>query len=144
MVVEGIFCKQEINPPYVNFISVILDISKNPFQFLDRTIVIQGETFHYYDISQFEQFAKLPFSIRILLESAVRNCDGNFQMKDSDVLTILNWVKYKGLGSDDEKEYEIPFKPARVIMQDANGVPAGKILNIYKYRKRKTLTNRLL
>lgn len=57
----------------------------------------------------------------------MRNCDGNFQIKEADVLTILNWVTYKGLAAaDDHKEYEIPFKPARVIMQDANGVPAGE------------------
>lgn len=99
---------------------------RNPFQLLEKTLIIDHETFHYYDISQLENFSKLPFSIRVLLESAVRNCDGNFQVKESDVKTILNWVTYKGSETTDHKEYEIPFKPARVIMQDANGVPAGE------------------
>lgn len=103
-----------------------LEIPKNPFKFLDKTLVIDGETFHYFDISHFENIATLPFSIQVLRESAIRNCDGKSEIKESDVMTILNWVTYKGLDTNDHKEYEIPFKPARVIMQDANGVPAGE------------------
>ncbi|KAG4077837.1 hypothetical protein HA402_013771 [Bradysia odoriphaga] len=99
-------------------------MSRNPFNFLEKKLIIDGETFHFYDISHFENASKLPFSIRVLLESAIRNCDGNFQIKESDVLTILNWEAYKGCETNDENEYEIPFKPARVILQDANGVPA--------------------
>ena len=39
-----------------------------------------------------KRLAKLPFSIRVLLESAIRNCD-EFSVKKSDVETILNWQK---------------------------------------------------
>lgn len=53
----------------------------------------------------------LPFSIRVLLESAVRNCDG-FQIKKSDVDNILKWRENQG------KNVEIPFKPSRVLLQD--------------------------
>lgn len=60
----------------------------------------------------------MPFSIKILLESAVRNCDG-FQVKDSDVKKILDWEINQA--SDD---VEVAFKPARVILQDLTGVPA--------------------
>lgn len=60
---------------------------------------------------------KLPYSIRILLESALRNCD-EFSVKAEDVEKILNWVKTS------EQSIEIPFKPARVILQDFTGVPA--------------------
>jgi aconitate hydratase len=59
----------------------------------------------------------LPYSIRVLLESAVRNCD-EFNVQSSDVDTILNWVKTSQADTD------IPFKPARVILQDFTGVPA--------------------
>lgn len=52
----------------------------------------------------------LPYSIRILLEAAVRNCD-NFQVHEEDVEKILDWNKTAG-------EVEIPFKPARVLLQD--------------------------
>jgi len=54
---------------------------------------------------------KLPYSIRVLLESAIRNCDG-FQVLEKDVENILNWKE------NQTKNVEIPFKPARVILQD--------------------------
>lgn len=60
---------------------------------------------------------KLPYSIRVLLESAIRNCD-EFNVKKADVEKILNWVE------NSTKDVEIPFKPARVILQDFTGVPA--------------------
>ena len=46
----------------------------------------------FFDISALDasKYARLPFSIRVLLESAVRNCD-NFQVQESDVGKILNW-----------------------------------------------------
>lgn len=59
---------------------------------------------------------KLPYSIRVLLESAVRNCD-EFEVKTQDVENILDWEKKA------PKQIEIPFKPARVILQDFTGVP---------------------
>ncbi|KAG9159735.1 hypothetical protein Leryth_007755 [Lithospermum erythrorhizon] len=59
---------------------------------------------------------KLPYSIRILLESAIRNCDG-FQVKKEDVEKIIDWEKTS------PKLVEIPFKPARVLLQDFTGVP---------------------
>ena len=52
----------------------------------------------------------LPYSIRYLLEAAIRNCDG-FQVNKEDVEKILDWVKTS------PKQVEIPFKPARVILQ---------------------------
>lgn len=52
----------------------------------------------------------LPYSIRYLLESAIRNCD-NFQVLKEDVEKILDWEKTS------PKQVEIPFKPARVILQ---------------------------
>ncbi|EDO44943.1 predicted protein [Nematostella vectensis] len=60
---------------------------------------------------------RLPFSIRILLESAVRNCD-NFQVHQKDVENILDWEK------NQEQAVEIPFTPSRVVLQDFTGVPA--------------------
>ncbi|XP_028060289.1 aconitate hydratase, cytoplasmic isoform X2 [Camellia sinensis] len=60
---------------------------------------------------------KLPYSIRILLESAIRNCD-NFQVTKDDVEKIIDWE------NTSPKQVEIPFKPARVLLQDFTGVPA--------------------
>lgn len=63
------------------------------------------------------RYQKLPYSIRVLLESAIRNCD-NFNVKPEDVETILNWKVTS------PNDVEIPFKPARVLLQDFTGVPA--------------------
>lgn len=59
---------------------------------------------------------KLPFSIRILLENVLRNHD-NFSVTDEHLDTLINWDPS---GTDKE----VPFKPARVLMQDFTGVPA--------------------
>lgn len=65
---------------------------------------------------------QLPFSIRVLLESAVRNCD-NFHVLQKDVDSILNWSLLKG-DANHQTDTEVSFKPARVILQDFTGVPA--------------------
>lgn len=82
-------------------------------------MTVGDKTYQYYDLIGLndERLAKLPFSIRVLLESAVRNCD-EFNVKKTDVETILDWQK------NAELSVEIPFKPARVILQDFTGVPA--------------------
>src|SRR5438552_279075 len=61
-------------------------------------------------------FGRLPFSIKVLLESALRNCDG-FQVTEEDVARLAGWSPKAG------ESAEIPFKPARVILQDFTGVP---------------------
>lgn len=53
---------------------------------------------------------RLPYSIRILLESAIRNCD-EFAVKAKDVEKIIDWE------NTSPKLVEIPFKPARVLLQ---------------------------
>ena len=96
-------------------------LDANPYKFLERSIDIDGVNYVYYDIAHFEEISKLPFSIRVLLESLVRNAD-NFHIKETDVQTILKWVQYKGEGSvEKDTEHEVPFKPARVLLQDFTG-----------------------
>ncbi len=68
------------------------------------------------DLSKFDQIKNLPFSIRILLENAVRNQDG-LAVTKQHVDTLAHWDP-RGTSKD------IPFKPARVLMQDFTGVPA--------------------
>jgi len=63
------------------------------------------------------RYEKLPFSVRVLLESAVRNCD-NFQIFKKDVEALLNWEETQN------NSVEFPFRPARTILQDFTGVPA--------------------
>ena len=58
----------------------------------------------------------LPYSIRILLENAIRNYDG-FAVTEEHLETLLNWKDTAG-------SKDIPYSPARVLMQDFTGVPA--------------------
>lgn len=64
----------------------------------------------------FKDPAKLPFSIKVLLESALRNCD-NYQVTSRDIEKLTNWAP------NNKELQEIAFKPGRVILQDFTGVP---------------------
>ena len=60
--------------------------------------------------------AKLPYSIRILLEAVLRGCDG-YAVTEPDVKNLAGWNATASAG------IEVPFKPARVVLQDFTGVP---------------------
>ena len=83
-----------------------------------RELVVDGKSYRYSSLTDFPegQVEQLPFSIRILLENVLRNHDG-FSITDEHVNTLLNW-------SPLPVEKDIPFKPARILMQDFTGVPA--------------------
>src|SRR4030067_539956 len=70
---------------------------------------------------------RLPFSIRILLEAALRQCNEK-EIKRIDVLNIGAWKSFSTSSSNKNQVLltrpGIPFLPARVIMQDFTGVPA--------------------
>ncbi|XP_029671232.1 cytoplasmic aconitate hydratase-like isoform X1 [Formica exsecta] len=92
----------------------------NPYKHLLKSIKIGQKECQYYDIGNFgTKYDRLPFSIRVLLESAVRNCD-DFQVTKSDVEKILDWENNQTL----QDGVEVAFKPARVLLQDFTGVPA--------------------
>ena len=59
----------------------------------------------------------LPYSIRNLLEAVLRNCDG-YTVTEEDVQQLAQW------NAASPAKVEIPFKPARVVLQDFTGVPA--------------------
>ena len=81
-----------------------------------------GTCYRFYDISKLDgtKFHRLPFSIRVLLEAAVRKCD-NFQILESDIVNILNWEDNQ---KNEAVTVDVPFQPGRVILQDFTGVPA--------------------
>jgi aconitate hydratase len=87
---------------------------------IKSTLTVGNETFDYWSLQKLEDKGKnincLPFSIRILLENALRNFD-DFAITKSHLDTILAW-------SSEASDKDIPFKPARVLMQDFTGVPA--------------------
>ena len=82
-----------------------------------RQLSIGGD---YYSISGLDEngidTSRLPYSIRILLEGALRGNDG-FLVTEQDVRNIAGWQANGERG-------EIPFRPSRVILQDFTGVPA--------------------
>ncbi|MEZ6016392.1 MAG: aconitate hydratase AcnA [Planctomycetota bacterium] len=67
--------------------------------------------------AQGHDIARLPFSLRILLENLLRHEDG-VSVTKSDILALVNWQPTA------PPETEIAFRPARVLMQDFTGVPA--------------------
>ena len=80
-----------------------------------------GGTSEYYSLPAMESkwgisLTSLPYSIRVLLEAALRKCDG-FLVTDEDVQRIADWTP-------EMTPAEIPFMPSRVILQDFTGVPA--------------------
>lgn len=87
-----------------------------------RQIYIGGSRYHILDINFLEEkgvaeIKKLPFSIKILIENLLRKFDDNVIRKE-DVIHIARWKKRY------PDPVEIPYHPARVLMQDFTGVPA--------------------
>src|SRR5947208_4431197 len=85
-------------------------------------LAVGGRTFQTYSLRALEQagladVARLPYSMKILLENMLRHEDGRF-VKAADVETLAKW----DLKSTVQKE--ISFAPARVLLQDFTGVPA--------------------
>ncbi|KAB0356274.1 hypothetical protein FD754_000430 [Muntiacus muntjak] len=91
----------------------------NPFAHLVEPLDPSQPGKKFFNLNKLEdsRYGSLPFSIRVLLEAAIRNCD-QFLVKKNDVENILNWKVMQ------HKNIEVPFKPARVILQDFTGVPA--------------------
>ncbi len=86
------------------------------------TTEVQGRRVTYWRLDALDAInhnttAKLPFSIKILLESVLRQLD-EYQITQDDVRALANWAHAPALSR------EIPFKPARVVLQDFTGVPA--------------------
>ncbi len=92
-----------------------------PFDALSEFETSDGSNSRFANIGALEragicELANMPVSIRILLESALRKCDG-FLVTEEDVVRIASW-------SPEMTPSEIPFSPSRVILQDFTGVPA--------------------
>jgi aconitate hydratase len=76
---------------------------------------------YLYRLDQLEKngiasITRLPFSMKIMLEAALRQCDG-FEISENDVINLAKWEASK------VQQSELPFKPARVVLQDFSGVP---------------------
>jgi len=81
----------------------------------------QGKEGFYYSLPALEEagigkISRLPVSIRIVLESVLRNCDGK-KVAEKDVVSLANW------NAREPANEEIPFVVARIVLQDFTGVP---------------------
>ncbi len=80
----------------------------------------EGKKAKFYSLpalaKQFPEIKRLPVSIRIVLESVLRNCDGN-KITEEHVAQLARWKPQA------ERVDEIPFVVARVVLQDFTGVP---------------------
>ncbi len=94
--------------------------SKNPFGAESKLSSLAGDLkiFRLNRLAELKlgDIDRLPFSIKVLLESCLRNTD-NFEVSEQDVRRLAAWK------ASAVEAVEFPFKPARVILQDFTGVP---------------------
>ncbi|HET6647336.1 MAG TPA: aconitase family protein, partial [Pyrinomonadaceae bacterium] len=93
----------------------------SPFNSLQSFSPRPGVTAKFYSLPQLQKenvgpIAKLPVSIRIVLESVLRNMDGK-RITEDDIRALANWEP------NGQRTEEIPFVVARVLLQDFTGVP---------------------
>ena len=86
-----------------------------------RSLTVDGKRYDYFSIEAAEatigNVSRLPFSMKVLLENLLRFED-DFTVKVEDVKAMAAWLK------SPTGDYEIQYRPARVLMQDFTGVPA--------------------
>ena len=93
----------------------------NPFDSLQTFDLGNGQQGSFYSLPALEKagvgaISTLPISIRLVLESVLRNCDGN-KVTEANVKALANWAPKA------ERTEEIPFVVARIVLQDFTGVP---------------------
>jgi aconitate hydratase len=103
-------------------LSAVTPMSADSFK-CRKTLTVGGKSYTYYSLPDAEKnglagIAKLPFSMKVLLENLLRSEDGRTVTK-ADIAAMAQWLDNKG-----KTEKEIGFRPARVLMQDFTGVPA--------------------
>jgi aconitate hydratase len=85
-----------------------------------RTLTVEGKSYDYFSLPEAAKtlgdISRLPVSLKVLLENALRFEDGR-SYKTDDAKAIVGWLE-KASSSK-----EVPFKPARILMQDFTGVP---------------------
>lgn len=80
-------------------------------------LTVHGDSYEIFDVSKLPESARLPYSLKILLENLLRYEDGHTVTRE-DIAAVLHWDAAAKPGN------EIAFRPARVLMQDFTGVPA--------------------
>ena len=93
----------------------------NLFNTLQSFDLGNGHTGQFYSLPALEKagvgpISKLPVSVRLVLESVLRNCDG-LKVQEANVRELANWK------ATESRTAEIPFVVARIVLQDFTGVP---------------------
>jgi aconitate hydratase len=93
----------------------------NLFNTLQSFDLGNGHTGQFYSLPALEKagvgpISKLPVSVRLVLESVLRNCDG-LKVQEANVRELANWK------ANESRTAEIPFVVARIVLQDFTGVP---------------------
>ena len=86
-----------------------------------RTLMVEGKAYDYYSLPEAAKtlgdISRLPVSLKVLLENTLRFEDGR-SYTTADAKAVVGWLA-KGSSTQ-----EVPFKPARILLQDFTGVPA--------------------
>ncbi|CAM2961427.1 aconitate hydratase AcnA [Salinicoccus roseus] len=106
-------------------------MSQNVNEAARKSFNVGGKDYNYYSLKTLTERGmsethKLPYSVRVLLESVLRQYDGSV-IKDEHIESLATWDK------GDHQGKEVPFKPSRVILQDFTGVPA--VVDLASLRK---------
>jgi aconitate hydratase len=93
----------------------------NLFNSLQKFDLGNGKLGNFYSLPALEKagvgaISKLPVSIRLVLESVLRNCDGK-KVSEANIKELANWKP------NETRTAEIPFVVARIVLQDFTGVP---------------------
>ncbi|WP_075980635.1 aconitate hydratase AcnA [Bacillus massilinigeriensis] len=96
-----------------------------------KSFELNGKRYNYYNLAALEEagigkISRLPYSIKVLLESVLRQLDGRVITREH-VENLAKW------GTSEVKDVDVPFKPSRVILQDFTGVPA--VVDLASLRK---------
>src|SRR6266513_6405041 len=102
-------------------LKLFVAMNNDPFGALKKFEPGKGKEGFLYSLPALEEqgigkISRLPISIRIVLESVLRNCDEK-KVRRKDVETLANWNARKPANE------EIPFVVARIVLQDFTGVP---------------------
>lgn len=105
-------------------------LKKNDYFKALNTFSSNGKTINFYQLSALSDYGdieRLPYSIKVLLEAVLRQCDGSV-IKKEHVENLAKW------GTDKlDKSIDVPFNPSRIILQDFTGVPA--VVDLASLRK---------
>src|SRR5438477_1344021 len=91
------------------------------FNTLQKFVAGNGRIGFFHSLPELERqdvgpVSRLPVSIRIVLESVLRNCDAK-RIHENDIRRLANWKPHA------ERTWEVPFIVARIVLQDFTGVP---------------------